>query len=206
MKPTNVKLLKGLSAAMLCMGSSLVMAETVTIPATVTVNNAIDFTSTGTLNFGEVRAAADTAAAGNCSGLTLPTNSLVPVAASGAAFTTVCSGTGAAVIQAVGGTPSRPTLTIAGVAPFTTLDVVLPTTADLTAATGPGNAQFRVINFTAFKTSAPTATVTTTIQTDGTGGAVFTVGGTLITDPTDPVDPAYQDLAYSGSFDVEVTY
>lgn len=110
-------------------------------------------------------------------------------------------------MQAVGGTPARPVFTIAGVAPFTTLQLTLPATAvNLTAATGPGTAQFQLVDFTAFKTSGTAGAVTTTIAVDATGGATFNVGATLITDPTTPTITTYQDLAYSGSFDVAVAY
>lgn len=211
MKQRNQKLATGLSAAMLCMCSSVALAETVNVPATVSVNNAIDFTFTGTLDFGEVRAtASDTAT--QCSGLTLPLTSLTLTAAAGAAYTAICTGAGPSVIQAVGGTVARPTFTIAGVAPFTTMEVTVPNTAvDLTAATGPGTAQFQLVLFTAQKTSTPAGAIALTagvgdIATDAAGGATFTVGATLITDPSGPTTPTYQDLAYSGSFDVEVNY
>lgn len=208
MKQRNQKLVTGLSAAMLLMGANVALAETVTVPATVTVNNAIDFTFTGTLDFGEVRANGDSTAA-ECSGIVLSPTSLVLTAAPTSA---TCSSAGTSVIQAVGGTVARPVFTIAGVAPFTTLNLTVPNTAvDLTAATGPGTAQFQLINFTAQKTSAPAGAITLvagagTFQTDAVGGAVFTVGATLITDPGTPTIVTYQDLAYAGSFDVSVTY
>lgn len=208
MKQRNQKLVTGLSAAMLLMGANVALAETVNVPAQVTVNNAINFTFTGTLDFGEVRAAADSTVA-ECSGLVLSPTSLTLTAAPTSA---TCSSAGTSVIQAVGGTVARPVFTVAGVAPFTTLTLTVPNTAvDLTAATGPGTAQFQLINFTAQKTSAPAAAVTITagdgpLATDATGGAVFTVGATLITDPTAVTTTTYQDLAYTGSFDVEVNY
>ncbi len=208
MKQRNQKLVTGLSAAMLLMGANVALAETVTVPATVTVNNAIDFTFTGTLDFGEVRANADSTAA-ECSGIVLSPTSLILTAAPTSA---TCSSAGTSVIQAVGGTVARPVFTIAGVAPFTTLNLTVPNTAiNLTAATGPGTAQFQLINFAAQKTSAPAGVITITagagtFQTDAAGGAVFTVGATLITDPTTPTIVTYQDLAYSGSFDVSVVY
>lgn len=208
MKQRNQKLASGLSAAMLLMGANVALAETVNVPASVTVNNAIDFTFTGTLDFGEVRANADSTVA-ECSGIVLSPTSLVLTAAPTSA---TCSSAGTSVIQAVGGTVARPVFTIAGVAPFTTLNLTVPNTAvDLTAATGPGTAQFQLINFTAQKTSAPAAAITITagagtFAVDAAGGAVFTVGATLITDPTAVTTVTYQDLAYSGSFDVSVVY
>jgi hypothetical protein len=208
MKKHNFKLAKSLSAAMILMGSNLAIAETVTVPATVTVNNAIDFTFTGTLDFGQVRATADSTAA-ECSGIVLSPTSLTLAAAPTSA---TCSSAGTSVIQGVGGTVARPVFTLAGIAPFTTMNLTVPNTAvNLIAATGPGTAQFQLINFTAQKTSAPVAPITIaaglgTVQTDALGGATFTVGATLITDPGTPSITTYQDLAYVGSFDVTVTY
>lgn len=208
MKQCNQKLASGLSAAMLLMSSQLALAETVNVPATVTVNNAINFTFTGTLDFGEVRATADSTAA-ECSGLVLSGTSLTLTAM---ATNATCSAAGTSVIQAVGGTVARPVFTVAGVAPFTTLNLTVPNTAiDLTAATGPGTAQFQLINFTAQKTSAPAGAIALTagagtFSVDAAGGATFTVGASLITDPGTPSTITYQDLAYAGAFDVIVTY
>jgi len=218
MKQRNFNLVKGLSVAMLLIGSNMALAETVSVPATVTVNNAIDFSFTGTLNFGEIRATAD-ATANECAGLTLAANPATPIGAQ--VQPTSCTGLGAAVMQAVGGTPARPVFTIAGVAPFTNLEVTVPTTpttvngdggvVDLIAATGPDTPQFFLEAFTVYRTSGTAAAVTLvagvgTIQTTGTGGATFTVGATLGTHEGAVVGTTYQDLAYSGSFDVEVAY
>ena len=48
----NNKLAKGIAAALLLAGTGSAMAETLTVPATVSVNNAIDFQFTGSLDFG----------------------------------------------------------------------------------------------------------------------------------------------------------
>lgn len=206
MKQLNQKVVKGLSVAMLLMGANLAIAEVVSIPASVTVNNAIDLTFTGTLDFGEVRATADTTNE-LCSGLTLGTSSLaLTTPAAAAPFSTACTGPGTSALQSVGGTVARPSITIAGAAPFTTLDVILPTTANLTAPGAAGAPIFQLIGFTALKTSGTSAPVATNIQTDGSGGAVFTVGATLITDPGIPAILSYQDQAYEGTFDVTVEY
>ena len=213
MKPMNVKLLSGIGAAALVAGANLALAESVTIPATVTVNNAINFTSTGTLDFGIVRANAD-GTDKECVGLVLSTTSLsLTTAASGALFSAACTGAGSAVIQAVGGTVARPVLTVAGVAPFTTLTLKVPNTAqDLAASsTPPGSAKFQIMDFTATKTSGTPASVTIsagsgTFQTDATGGATLTIGASLVTDPGTPTAVTYQDVAYAGTFDVEVNY
>lgn len=201
---------KALGAAMLLVGSNMALAENVTVPATVTVNNAINFTFTGSLNFGQVRAAANATAA-TCVGLQIPAGAAAAALGTPTGTTTAydlaCTTKTGASLQAVGGTPSRPVFTIAGVAPFTTLQLSLPSAAvDLTAATGPDTAQFQLVDFTGFKTSGTPGAVTTTIATDATGGAVFNVGATLITHPGTVVTTTYQDLAYTGSFVVAVTY
>jgi hypothetical protein len=209
MKQSKLNLAKSLGAASLLMGSSLALAENVTVPATVTVNNAINFTFTGSLDFGQVRAAASATAA-QCVGLQIAAGAgaaAVTTAVTTAAYNAACTTKTGASLQAVGGTPARPVFTLAGVAPFTTLQLTLPSAAvPLTAATGPNTAQFQLIDFTGYKTSGTAGAVTTTIATDATGGAVFNVGATLLTDPTGPTTNTYQDLAYSGTFVVTVTY
>lgn len=215
MKQRNQKLVTGLSAAMLLMGANVALAETVTVPATVTVNNAINFTFTGTLDFGQVRAKASPDA-NKCIGLQLPAGAgaaalVAPTGTTTAydiACTTKTDTTNGLSLQAVGGTPARPVFTIAGVAPFTNLKLTLPGNRDLTAATGPGTAQFKLVDFTGYKTSGTAGAVTNVsgITTDAGGGATFNVGATLITDSTGPTTSNYQDLAYTGSFDVIVTY
>ena len=210
MKQRNQKLVTGLSAAMLLMGANVALAETLNVPATVTVNNAINFTFTGTLDFGQVRANADVTTA-ECTGLQIPAGATAAAlgtpAGTTAMYTAACTAVGTSALQAVGGTPARPVFTIAGVAPFTTLQLSLPSAAvNLTAATGPGTPQFQLVDFTGYKTSGTAGAVTTTIVVDGGGGATFNVGATLITDPGTPTSTNYQDLAYSGSFAVSVTY
>ena len=214
MKVRDFKIAKSLSVAMLLMGSNLALAETRNVPATVTVNNAINFTFTGSLNFGQIRAKASLVAA-ECVGLVMSGNPAVAFApaSAGTMYAAACTSAGTAVLQAVGGTPARPVFTIAGVAPFTGLTLTLPTTAvDLTAATGPGTAQFQLVDFTAYKTSGTPGNVATTagaLTVDAAGGAVFNVGATLITHPGLLVGASsinYQDLAYAGNFDVTVAY
>lgn len=210
MKQRNYNLAKGLSVAALLVGSNVALAENVTVPGTVTVNNAIDFTFTGSLDFGQVRAAANATSA-ICVGLQIPASAaaaaLVTPTGTVAMYNAACTTTAGASLQAVGGTPTRPIFTIAGVAPFTTLQLALPSAAvDLTAATGPDTPQFQLLDFTGFKTSGTPGAVTTTIATDASGGAVFNVGATLITHPGAVTTTTYQDLAYTGSFVVSVTY
>jgi hypothetical protein len=214
MKKTNFALAKGLGVVLLCAGANIALAETVSVPASVTVNNAIDFTFTGTLDFGQVRATAAAAAAA-CTGLTMPADPALPLIAATPAACTTDEG----ALQAVGGTPTRPEFTIAGTAPFTTLTLTLPTASiALTAATGPGAPQFALTDFTAYKTSAATGNIALNdgtyglgegpIITNNTGGATFTVGATLATHAAAIAIPNtnYQDLDYTGTFDVMVNY
>jgi hypothetical protein len=209
MKKTNFALAKGLGVVLLCAGANIALAETVSVPASVTVNNAIDFTVTGTLDFGQVRAVADMID-GNCTGLVMPANPASPLTQG---TPTACTG-GAedAALQAVGGTPTRPQFTVTGTAPFTNLTLTLPLPTEsvaLTAATGPDTPQFFLSAFTAHKTSGTPGTIAPgadNLQTGATGEATFAVGATLGTHLGDAASANYQDLAYTGSFDVVVNY
>lgn len=203
------KLATGIGAAVLMLSAGGAVAEIVNVPATVTVNNAIDFQFTGTLDFGTLRATADETA-DTCAILELPANPNQQIASIASGTGTLCDdGAGNAVIQSVGGTPARPSFTIAAVAPFTTLKLVLPTTAIqlVGAAVPPGSANFTVGNFTAYRTSGTPGAVTTTISTDANGTAAFTVGAQIATHVAAITAPVYQDgTPYTGNFDVEVTY
>lgn len=203
------KLTKAFGTAAILVGASSALAETVTVPASVTVNNAIDLTFTGELNFGEVRATAD-ATDEICTGLAMPAN---PASALVAQVPALCAGgEGDADLLAIGGTPTRPEFTVAGTAPFSTMTLTVPDDAQaLTAATGPGTPQFFLSEFTAYRTGASAETITLdvdgvgTFPTNASGGATFTVGATLGTN-LGVSSANYQDLAYTGSFEVEVTY
>ncbi len=202
-------LTKGMAAALLLAGAGSAIAETLTVPATVSVNNAIDFQFTGSLNFGTLRATAD-ATLDTCAILELPANPASPVAAVASGAGTLCTaGAGTAVIQSVGGTPARPAFTIAAVAPFTTLNLTLPA-ANITlvgAAVPPGSANFTVGNFTAYRTSGTPGAITTTIATGSGGTAAFSVGAQIATHVAAITAPVYQDgTPYSGTFDVTVAY
>jgi spore coat protein U-like protein len=210
MKQRNQTMLKTLGVAMMLVGANAAMAETVTVPASVTVNNAIDFSFTGTLDFGQVRAT-PAAASGECAGLVMgTTNTTLTAAAAGSTgFDLLCTDIDGA-LQSVGGTPARPVFTIAGVAPFATLTLALPAptiaaAVNLTAPTGPNTPQFKLTDFTARKTSGTPVNLTNSIMTDADGGATFTVGATLITEVA-ATTATYQDMVYSGEFDVSVSY
>ncbi len=204
------KLTKAITIAALMIGASSALAETVSVPASVTVNNAIDFTFTGQLDFGQVRALADVAA-DTCTGLAMPANPATPLAAQIPADC-VTEGEGDAKLTSIGGTPSRPVFTVAGTAPFSTLNLRVPTgPIPVTAATGPGTPQFFLSEFTAYRTGTSAQNITLAsgegeFQTNASGGATFTVGATLGTNAAASTSANYQDLAYAGSFDVEVYY
>jgi len=193
------------------LSSVTAMAETATVTSTVTVDNTIDFTATGTLNFGTIRALASNSAT-NCAGLVMSASSATPTVTvattANNAYNTACAGGSTnAALQSIGGTLARPSFTIAGVPAFTTLNVTLPTSVDLVAPLAPGAAKFQLVGFTAFKTTAPTGAVTSTVQADGTGGATFVLGATLITDPATFAGQNYEnDIAYTGDIDVTVAY
>ncbi|QBL09937.1 hypothetical protein E0Z06_10570 [Rheinheimera sp. D18] len=209
MKLNNIT--KSVTAALLVAVSSVVIAETVTVDATVTVNNAIDFQHTGTLDFGSLRATAG-GGADMCAILTLSSDSAAPTltaAASGA--TTLCTaGDTDSVIQSIGGVPARPEFTVSGVAAFTDLKLTLPTATTLSAAGLPaGAATFSLGNFTAYRTSgiAP-GPITTVLATDNSGNAAFRVGAQIATHVAAlGAGLNYQDgVAYKGTFDVTVEY
>jgi hypothetical protein len=205
----NNKLTTALGAALVLAATGTAVAETLSVPATVSVNNAIDFQFTGSLDFGILRATAD-AALDTCAILELPANAASPVAAVASGAGTLCTaGAGSAVIQSVGGTVARPSFTIAGVAPFTNLVLTLPA-ASITltgAAVPPGSANFTVGNFTAYRTSGTPGAVTTAISTTAAGSAAFTVGAQIATHVQAITAPVYQDgTPYTGNFDVTVAY
>lgn len=215
MKQRNQKLVKGLGVALLLVGANVATAETLTVPATVTVNNAIDFTFTGSLNFGTVRATAGDAA-GECAILLLAAGAAAPTIAAGPAgaddLAACATAATPAALQSVGGTPTRPIFALAGLAPFSSLVLTLPAAAVPLTGAGlpPGSSRFLVGNFTAHQTlGGSTGTITTAITANSTGAAAFNVGAELATDPVlvTGLGVGYQnDVIYSGSFDVTVNY
>ncbi|MBT1065216.1 hypothetical protein KJY73_16620 [Bowmanella sp. Y26] len=208
------KIAKGLSAAMLLSAVGAVQAETVSVPATVSVDNTIGFALTGTLDFGTVRATPDSTS-DECSGIVMPANPASSISAYAPGAGAPCiTGAGDSEIQSVGGTPTRPQFDITGVAAFATLNVNVPSAAvNLTTTAPAGSPGFQLIDFTAYKSSGTPGAISLTagagtISVDGTGAATFTVGATLITDPTayTLTTATYENAAYNGSFDVSVTY
>lgn len=204
-----------ISALLTAVGTSV--ATEVTVNASATVNNAIDLTVAGALNFGTVRATVGSAD-GDCAGITLPAQPGQPlVAASGGDFGTDCTPADA-VLTAIDNAVERPEFTVAGLSPFTTVTLAAINKDDdaaLSVAGAPATvAGFLLRDWTAFQSSgfSPDAidlTSTDNITADNAGEIVFTVGATLqtATNPTtDGINVDYQDSAYEGEFTVEVTY
>lgn len=217
---TKMKLVvRSLGAAALVATSGAAMAETLSVPATVTVDNTIDFQLTGSLDFGTLRGAADNTGT-TCVGVTMPANpaSALTTTLGTAAGTACTTGAGNAVLATVGGTPARPEFAVAGLAAFATLDVTVPVTTDETdgiemalATPPPGAPVFQLHDFTVYQSSGTPGTVALTagvgtLNANGTGDIVFNVGATIITDPGTPTATEYQNAAYTANFDVEVAY
>jgi hypothetical protein len=187
------------------------MAETASVQASVTVDNSIDFSATGTLNFGTLRAIGDNTGA-NCSYLTLTANPATPTLqqnhASATTTAVTCANDGASAMQAIGGTLARPVFSLVGVPDFTTLSVTLPTEVEMSAAVGPTAARFYLRDFTAWKTSGTPGAVTTTIVTGAAATpTTFVLGATLATDDNAFTGAGYQDsVPYTGTVDVTVAY
>jgi hypothetical protein len=209
---------KILGTTLLLVGSSAALAqETLSVPATATVDNTIDFTLAGTLDFGTLRAQPGQTVA-QCVALVVPANpgDATSAAITGTETAALCSGGAATdgVIQSVGGTIAVPVFTVAGLAAFTTLDVTVPlTAAAVTLALNPapaGAGEFKLRDFTVYQSSGTPADVALSagvgaIVAGGTGEIIFSVGATIITDVT-ATTPAYQNASYDGTFDVIVDF
>jgi len=207
----------GLAATLLAM-TSAASATTVTVPASATVDNAVDLAFTGALGFGVIRATASATDA-QCVGITLsadPSVTALNTATLGGALEvdTACpnaAGSGTAALTSIDGAISRPEFTITGVPAFQQLNFAQPSITTLELTGNPSTAQvFELVDFTAFQTNAtPAAAVTfgaTALTADVNGEVTFTMGATLATDRAAAGQTAYQDATYSGSFDVTVIY
>jgi hypothetical protein len=208
---------KIMGATILLVGSSAALAETLNIPATATVDNTIDFTVAGTLDFGILRAQPG-ATVNTCKALVVPANPADPTddVITGTETAALCSAGDAtdAVIQSVGGTITRPVFTVAGLAAFTTLEVTVPLLGDdVTLALNPaptGASEFKLRDFTVYQSSGTATDVNLTsgvgdIVANATGDIEFSVGVTIITDVAS-ASPAYENAAYEGDFDIIVDY
>lgn len=214
---TNLKttLKIGLAASLLS-AVTAASATTVNVNASATVDNAVDLTVTGDLGFGTIRASiGGTPANTECQGLQIDPDTTVTTMS--VDVPTACGGgAGTSEISSIDGTFTRPEFSISGVPAFTTLTLTEPTDSELTlgGASPPDSAVFELIDFTAFQTnSTPAADVDISsgsgdLVADVNGEVTFTMGATLSTDVAAGAAGLtdYQDAAYSGSFDVTVTY
>lgn len=216
MKLLNKMVVKALAGSALLSVAGSTLATEVTVQASTTVDNAIDLTVAGTLNFGTVRAVVGSAT-GDCAGLTLPAEDGQPLeAASGTDFTAACTAQSDAVLIAVDNAVERPEFTVAGLAPFTnvTLSAINGGTDGRLEITGAPSTipWFVLTDWTAFQSSgfSPAAidlTTTGNISADSAGEIVFTVGATLQTPATTAgITGVYQEEAHEGEFTVEVVY
>ncbi len=161
--------------------SSSAMADTYT--ATATVNNVITLTETAPLNFGSFAISTDGA---NAATLVLTELGAIsaPTNAPGDAFTPL-GGHTAAQIDAT-------------VAPFTAVTFTPPTPPfNLTHSSGNPALPVFTVNAITNSTATPTA--------DAAGTASIFIGGTLIPDGA-AIAGAYVDGAYTGPYDVTVSY
>jgi hypothetical protein len=214
------KITKILGATLVLVTSNAAMAEDLTITTSAVVDNTIDFTVIGTLDFGTLRATAS-ATVNECAVLVLPadaTASITSALIAGSEANTLCNGepvNSNSVVQSVGGTIVRPEFTVAGLAEFTTLEITVPIAGDdiyLSQGGDPAAASvLEMVDFTIYQTNATPAELTvdasgnTNITSDGTGAINFTLGATLVTD-VKASSLAYVNQPYSGSFDVSIDY
>lgn len=218
------KITKILGATVALAASNIVLAEDVTVPATVTVDNTIDFTFTGSLDFGILRATGDQDS-GECSGITIPAdpaeaiNTDISLSTDAIAACPAGVGTNTSIMQSIGGTIARPVFTITGIANFTQLSLSLPDTTVAPIfmkldggqpATAP---DFALYDFTAYQTSGTAVDVTMdatgngSVTADNAGIITFTLGATITTDPDTFTTSSYQDsTAYVTTLPVTVDY
>jgi hypothetical protein len=177
-----------------------VSAETASFNAGVKVQNAFTFTKTADLDFGTIRATADTAAT--------ETATLVLAANPATAATTASTDATAAEIAVLAaGSPAS--FSVSGVSPFATLSI---TGTGITGAISPVTAPAGTAGFTlgtptyyVLTGATPNSVATTTIQVDSTGAATFNVGATLTTDAPTPASDS-TDGDYSGPFTLLLDY
>jgi len=192
---------KVVGVALVMAASSQVMAESKPAAASVTVKNTFELVVAKPLAFGTVRISADPA------GTKLATV-VVPADVSIAPSATTAAPAAAQIL-----TPGEPgEVTVAGVAAFSNLKIVFPSAAvDLVPAkAAPGSPAFTMNTFEAFITSGTNASKkyaagTVELTADSEGAAGFNFGATLSTSAV-ATTQAYQDVEYSGSFPIEVTY
>lgn len=208
---------KTIGATLLVVSANAAVAETLSVSSTVEVDNTINFTTAGTLDFGKVRAIVGDDI-NDCVGIVVAANPATATSttlAGTAATQCTQAGTALAEIQSVGGTIARPTFNVTGLAPFTPLNLEVPDTSGgpipMVGALPPGSPGFNLYDFTVYRTSGtPGAVALTagagTITADGAGNIDFTLGATLATDIVAGAATPYENASYNGTFDVTVTY
>ncbi|GAB0110332.1 DUF4402 domain-containing protein [Pseudoalteromonas distincta] len=208
MKKTLTKIALATSIATFSFGALAV--ENANFDATVTVQNAFTLTNDSDLNFGTIRASADTSGA---------TSASITVSSNPATSATTLNGAASIIAELVAGSPA--TFSVSGASAFAYL------TFDLTNATGNITSVSPAPAGTAFfKVSAPSIRVLTggnantnldltdltvtagQLQVDGSGAATFSMGATLTTsnNTDDSTTLDYIDGEYSGTFEVTLEY
>lgn len=193
--------------ALLAFGAS---AENASFNGTVKVQNAFTLTNDADLNFGTLRANADTAGAAV---------STIKLSANPAASSVVTNATGATIVELVKGAPATFSVSGASAFAFLTFDITGITGNITSVSPTPSGAAF-------FKVSDPSIRVLTggnantdldltdltveagKLQVGGTGEATFSLGATLTTssNTADTTTSDYIDGDYSGTFALTLEY
>lgn len=181
-------------------------AATVTVPASVIVNSAINMTVNSNLDFGTVAAFLDDSGGATTSTLTLSANpATAPV------VTWSVDNTTADIIPLAPGAPAD--ISVTGAAPGYVLTVTLPAAAGiLKDPSVPAGMEFILNGFTKHAYLEGDGTTFGT-KTDASGNFSFYVGAAITTSntvaPTVGAGTAkapYNDATYTGTFDVVVEY
>jgi len=194
-KLTRLLTISAVSAVM----SGAAIAETGAGTASVEVKNSFSVLQTTPLSFGQIAAISSTL---NSEFVTLK------VFSDGTTADLVDATAGNSVASIVSITPGTAgTFTVSGAAPNTELTIVLPTTVELT---DPSAADSKSFYLTTFTKTAITSGTPFQYDTDGTGTLVFNIGATLSTDNLVAANTAgselYQDVTFTGTYDVTVNY
>lgn len=203
-----IKVALAASISTVCFGA--IAVENANFDATVTVKNAFSLTNDSDLNFGTIRASADT------SGNEVAT---IVVSSNPATTAVTASATNAIIAELIAGSPA--TFSVSGASAFAYL------TFDLSNATGNITSVSPAPAGTAFfKMSTPSIRVLTggnantnldltdltvpagQLQVDGAGEATFSLGATLSTsnNTDDSTTLDYIDGDYSGTFEITLEY
>lgn len=194
------KITKILGATFVLVSSNFVLAETVSdASVSVTVQNAFSLVETTALSFGSVRAIAQADGA-NVAFLTLDPDGSTTTTPDGTAAITALTAATAGVF------------TVSGAAPFTDLTVTFPADFELISAGAPPTSPtFDILNadwlgdITGGADDGTQIADGATMQTDGTGDVVLTVGTKLTTDG-DASTTAYLDAAYTANYTMDISY